>query len=138
MSDQPQVTSENWTDVDDIMLDPESLDKEFHYRFINSRGPRWSRAAKQGYTPVSRTEDGVRLVGEGAVRREDESADDHIRDGDRILCKIPKNRFKERRGKIAALNRARLSAPEGQFRKKARQADPRIRITNKASKEDLT
>lgn len=100
------------------IVDRETLDEAFHYRFIQDRPQRISRLRAKGYSLVSASEDGVKtLTG-------DEAADDRIRDGDTILMKIPKERFAEGRRKIAKVTRGRLSTPTAQFRKKTKGAGP--------------
>jgi hypothetical protein len=101
------------------IVDRETLDPQYHYRFVQERPQRIARLRAKGYTPVSVSEDGVKtIIGD------DEPADDRIRDGDTILMKVPKDRFTESRKKVAKVTRGRLATPVAQFRKKTRGAGP--------------
>lgn len=100
------------------IVDRESLDPQYHYRFIQDRPQRIARMKSKGYSFVSATEDGVKIL------LEDSPADDKIRDGDAILMKVPKDRHEAGRKKVAAVTRGRMAAPTAQFRKKAQGAGP--------------
>lgn len=99
-------------------VDKSTLDKNMHYRFVQERPQRIARLRARGYRLVSVSEDGVKSL------LEDETADDRIRDGDTVLMCCPKEKFKERRKKVAAVTRGRMAAPVANFRKKTRGAGP--------------
>lgn len=105
---------------DDVLLDPDSLDPNYHYRFIQDRRARIGRARAQGYTPVN-ADDGVELLTD--LEGDAPTADGLIRDGDRILMKVKKDRYQERLRQSTQLKRARLASPVGSFRKKARDVE---------------
>lgn len=101
----------------EVDINPESLDPNKHYRIISDRPTRRARASSQKYTPVTE-EDGVEsLSGSSLI-----SADGLIRVGDGILMCCDKDVKKERDERRDKLTRARLRAPEGQFRKRARES----------------
>lgn len=119
---------ELWAEQD---IDPDSLDPNFHYRVISDRPARIARARTQGYTPakyVRRLSDKQELIvpGNGSEEGAEESdavgADGLIRLGDGILMACPKQVFEERERKQTNMKRARLAAPEGSFRKRAKEA----------------
>jgi hypothetical protein len=99
---------------EETIIDLSTLDPAMHYRRVQERPQRVSRMLAKGYRFVLASEDGVRTV-----TGEQNGADDKIRDGDTILMAIPKQHYLERKAKRDRLAQARLSAPKGQFRKKA-------------------
>jgi hypothetical protein len=122
MSKPPGVKTDTFESLNleafaEFDIDPSSLDPERHYRVIQQRPGRLARANQQRYQPVA-TDEGVKSIS----GRDLGGADGLIRIGDGILMSCPKEIFVERRRQIQRLNQARLSAPEGQFKKKARQA----------------
>lgn len=121
--DKPRVvmaTADPLSDgVDMTLVDPESLDPDMHYRFANASTNRLSRLYAMGYRTVKRSDDGVRLL----YDMEQGAAEDLIRLGDTVMVCIPKKIYEERRARRDRLREARLSAPEGQFRKKAAKAN---------------
>lgn len=97
-------------------LDPNSLDPNMHYRFVYTGGNKIARRLTRGYRFVRPSEDGVqKLYSEG-----NEAGDDTIRHGDTVLMCISKERHEEMEKRVRDISRARLSAPKGQFRKKAK------------------
>jgi hypothetical protein len=100
------------------IVDMDTLDTEnFHYRFVQERPQNMARKKSLGYTPVIE-DDGVHtILGET-------SADGLIRDGDAVLMKVPKDRFKQRRVKSRKFGEARLAAPEQSFKSKAKRNRP--------------
>lgn len=98
-------------------LDPESLDPEYSYRYVYAGGNKIARRLARGYTFVRKSEDGVQKV----FDQEGDGADDFIRNGDTVLMKIRKDRLNAMTERIRQVTRARLAAPKGQFRKKARE-----------------
>jgi hypothetical protein len=99
---------------EETIIDVNTLDPSMHYRRVQERPQRISRMLAKGYRFVSASEDGVQTV-----TKEINGADDKIRDGDTVLMAIPKQHYLERKAKRDRLSQARLSAPKGQFRKKA-------------------
>lgn len=97
-------------------LDPDSLNPNLHYRFVSTSGQKIARRLVRGYRFVRPSEDGVRKLN----AEEDDKGEDRIRHGDTVLMCIPKERHLEMEEKVRNLSRARLAAPKGQFRKKAR------------------
>lgn len=118
---------------DDSLIDPDSLDKNFHYRFVQSRPNRMARARKQGYKPVQADE--IVLVNGSDAG---ESADNLVHDGDRILMKVPKERKKERDKEARKLRAQRMKAPVQSFKNKAERASKTLgkRIRTTTSKEE--
>lgn len=100
-----------------MLLDPDTLDKTKHYRFIQERRENLARRRAQGYELVLRSEHGVRLLSEALA---DESADDLIRVGDAVLMMCDKNLFKERRNRLSRLATDRLGATEQSFQEGAK------------------
>lgn len=97
-------------------IDPASLDPNMHYRFVYTGGNKIARRLTRGFRFVRPSEDGVRqLYGE-----ENPTGDDRIRHGDTVLMCIPKEKHDAMVKRVQDLSRARLAAPKGQFRKKAR------------------
>lgn len=96
-------------------LDRSSLDPAMHYRFVYTGGNKIARRLTRGYRFVRPSEDGVKKL-----YAEDEKGDDTIRHGDTVLMCISKEKHEEMEKRVRDLTRARLSAPKGQFRKKAR------------------
>ena len=107
----------------DMDIDPDSLSPEKHYRVIQDRPTRLARVPAQGYQPVN-VESGVRRLSVRDTEKPEDSFDAEglFRVGDGILCEVPKEIKQERDNKQERLKRARLSAPEGQFRKRAKAA----------------
>lgn len=98
-------------------LDPNSLDPTMHYRFVYTGGNKIARRLTRGYRFVRASEDGVKkLYGEEGT----DSGDDMIRHGDTVLMCIPKEKHEAMEKRVRDISRARLAAPKGQFRKKAR------------------
>lgn len=121
-ADKPRVAAsvEPMAEGEDLlMVDPDSLDPDMYYRFVQMRPNRLAQLRARGYRPVSRSEDGVRLI----YDMEQGGAEDTVQVGDTILMCLPKSIATERRSRRDRLRDARLSAPEGQFRKKATRAD---------------
>lgn len=101
------------------ILDMESLNPEFYYRFVQERPQRIARMKARGGRIVSASEDGVKTFIE-----DDTPADDKIRDGDTILMRFPREKHEESRRKVRKITRGRLATPEANFRKKAKGAAP--------------
>lgn len=119
----PEGSLEDLGDAQEMIgLEEDSLDPEMHYRFVSERQARQARHRALGYRPVSRSEDGVKLTTDST----DGAAEDLIRVGDTILMCTPKTKYEGRRNRIDSVARARLEAPEGQFRKKAKAADANV------------
>lgn len=110
-----------------LMLDPRSLDKEYHYRWVHTRPQRQTRMLAKGYTYVDKEEDGVIPLVE-----QPGAGDSKIYNGDTVLMKIPKGRHLAGRKRIAETTRARLAAPVASFRKKAEGAG--VELSNKEMK----
>lgn len=118
-STEPAAAEVNIFDMDlHGIVDPESLDPDMHYRFVQNRPQRIARMRSRGYKVVSASEDGVKTL------LEDEAADDTIRDGDTVLMATPKPRFEAGRKQLRKVTQGRLSSPKSQFRKKAKKAGP--------------
>lgn len=111
---KPQVIVEGLSDLDaTAIIDPESLDPEYNYRFVQKRPQRLARVKMKGYEPVDRDE--VELLTDQLGGAEEEK----IIHGDVILMKAPKDLVARRRKEVKELNERRIRAPEGSFRKKA-------------------
>lgn len=100
-----------------LMLDPDTLDKEKHYRFCQERRENIARRRAQGYEPVLRSEHGVELLSEYQALAS--TADDMIRVADTILLQCDKSIFNQRRKRIAQLATERLGGSEKSFRERA-------------------
>lgn len=107
--------AENGLDMGD--LDEQTLDPEFHYRWIHNSPAKIAKRLRRQWTFVRKSEDKV----EKLIQSE-EGADDFIRNGDTILMKISKDLHDTMKKRIATVTRSRLTAPKGQFRKKARES----------------
>lgn len=101
------------------LVDINTFDPAYHYRFVHSRPQRVARMRHRGYEPVLASQDGVIPLVEGMI-----GADDLIHDGDTILMKVPREKFERGRQKLQLLNRSRVAAPKAQFRKKTAGAGP--------------
>ena len=124
---RPQATATPLYDPQDLLgLDPDSMDPDMHYRIIRDDAGRAAQARLKGYQPVSRSEDGVRLI----IDTADGAAEDLIRIGDGVLYACPKEVYQQRRQQIQNLTDARLSVEEAQFRKKARKSGVEV-VTGK-------
>jgi hypothetical protein len=102
-------------------LDPESLDPELQYGFVQERDANILKRKIRGYRFVTE-EDGVRtlsdVIGPGA--------DGRIRVGDTVLMCVKKD-YKERRQKeLEKRSRMRLEGPERRFLKKAKQMGVKV------------
>lgn len=109
-------------DPDVMDLDPETLDPDMHYRVFYDSGRRSAVARTLGYQLVKRSEDGPQLLSDDQAG----AAEDIIRIGDGVLYECTKERYEERRKRKQALAEARLSTPEGQFRKRARRGGAKV------------
>ena len=119
MCKTPSVEVQSRLDPEDLQgNDPESLDPSRYYRWAHERSVRQQRLRSRGIKPVSREEDGVRLL----VDNEQGAAEDLIRNVDLILVSCPKDLHEERRKALSRATHARVKKPEGSFRKKARSA----------------
>lgn len=98
-------------------LDPQTLDPAYSYRWVHESNQKLARRLSQGYRFVSRTDDKVAVLYDSEGLQGD---DDKIRHGDTVLLKIPKAQHQKLQDRIDVSKRARLGAPKGQFRKKAR------------------
>lgn len=101
---------------DALNLVQESLDPEFHYRWVHDRGQRAARMQAKGYSPVLEDE------GVQTMITPDAGGDGKIRIGDLVLWKIRKSRYNANREELARFTRSRLAAPKSSFKKKARKA----------------
>lgn len=115
----PRAEVESLGSAEDLVaLDPTTLDKTKHYRFVQDRRENISKKKARGYEYVLRSEHGVRLL------REDDdagSADDLIRVGaDLVLMMCDKAVYKERRKRIDRLTKDRLGSTEKAFGERAR------------------
>lgn len=117
----PRATVEGLQPTDELLvLDPSSLDKTKHYRFVQERPGNLARLASKGYEFVSPKEHGVRLASESLLAELSVSnAEDRIRVGDTVLMMCDKSKFNERRKQKAQLAQARLST-EKVFQDQAR------------------
>ena len=101
------------------IVDVNTLDtKNYHYRFIQERPQNMARKKAKGYVPVLAEDEGVELLA-GEV-----SPDGVIRDGDSVLMRVPKDRFRQRRKQIAKFTEDRLTAPVQRFKQKTKKAGP--------------
>jgi hypothetical protein len=100
-----------------LVLDPDSLDKNLHYRFVDDRPTNVARKKALGYRVVSRTKDKVRT----AIELE-HTSDDTIRHADMILMCAPKEKVLERRRGRRELVKSRLQATEDNFKEKVAKA----------------
>lgn len=112
----PDITVEG--DENELIggIDPASLDPNMHYRFVYTGGNKIARRLTRGYRFVRPSEDRVRKLN----TEEDDSGEDRIRHGDTVLMCIPKEKHQAMVDRVQNMSRARLAAPKGQFRKKAR------------------
>lgn len=113
-----RASVEDRSDIDMmLMLDPDTLDSEKHYRFCQMRAENQARRQVQGYEPVLRSVHGVRLLSE--YEGQAASADDLIRIGDCILMQCDKKLFKQRRARIGQLAAERITGAEKAFKDRA-------------------
>jgi hypothetical protein len=126
----PKVEVQSLYDSSEMLvLDEELLDPTRHYRFVHEGQQRQARLRAAGYTPVLRSDvDGELLQ----LDEKGGSAEDLIRVGDTILMSCPKDRHESRRNQIEEMTKARLSVPEGQFRRKAQSRA--VNVTDKSMK----
>lgn len=107
-------------------IDPATLDPNMHYRFVYTGGNKIARRLTRGFRFVRRSEDQVKqLYGEEGS----DKGDDMIRHGDTVLMCIPKEKHDAMVERVRNQSRARLAAPKGQFRKKAKNLG--VEITDK-------
>lgn len=113
-----------------LAVDPDTLDGEMEYRWGHVRPERQTTLLMRGYRPVSRSQDGVRLLIDPEVGEDEDevkgSADDTIRYGDTILMCAPKGVVQERRQRNAETTRARLQANKEQFLEQADRAGHKL------------
>lgn len=119
MTDNKPAPAQVYDDELESIIDPSTLDPNYHYRFVHERPQRLARIRAQGYQPVLASVSEIKPLVEGIV-----GADDIIRNGDCILMACPIERFQARRERINALNRSKMAAPRAQFRKKTEGAGP--------------
>ena len=124
----------NFGEDDGSLINTDSLDPNFHYRFIQNRPNRVARARKQGYKPVLTTDENAPEL----TSDSDESTDGLIRDGDRILMSVPKERKTARERQTRKLQNQRMKAPVSGFKKKVKGAESKLgkRIRTTTSKEE--
>lgn len=99
-------------DIDTLRTD------KYHYRFVQERPQNMARKRAKGYEPVNGLEEGVELL-TGEV-----AADGLIRDGDTVLMRVEKARFKKKRQQLRELTEARLSTPVQHFKQKTKGKGP--------------
>jgi hypothetical protein len=99
------------------LLDQETLDPKFHYRFIQERPTSVARAKLKGYRVVKTDEDKVKTV----YDQEDETPQNIIKHGDRILMKVPKAKHKSNRKEVSDQANQRLLSANQKVRQKARE-----------------
>lgn len=94
-----------------LLLDPETLDPNLHYRWVANNHAAITKRTVQGYRLVSRKEDGVRLVIEPQ-----KASDDYFYNGDTVLMCCEKERVEGRQKQIERIANQRLRAPVHQVR----------------------
>jgi hypothetical protein len=109
-----------------IELDPASLDKGKHYRWVQDRSENIQKRRAQGYEVVLRSE-GVRLLYEEEKK---ETADDLLRVGDTVLMACRKEDAKKRLKATQELSQNRLGAVENAFQGTARRKGVRSITTD--------
>jgi hypothetical protein len=118
----PPVSVTHNADVQEVMnLKPDTLDPNLHYRFARNDQSRITRLMTQGFRMVKRS-DGVEMV----VDLEGGASEDLIKIGDTVLMACPIELHEQRQERKGALRRSRMEAPEGQFRKKARDRNIKV------------
>jgi hypothetical protein len=126
----PKVEVKSLYESSEVLnLDESLLDPNMHYRFVHESQQRQARVRAAGYRVARRSDF------DGDILQIDEkggAAEDLIRVGDTILMMCPKDRHEARRQQIADMTEARLSVPEGQFRRKAQ--NRAVRVTDKSMK----
>ena len=121
---KPEVPELNVQSLEDagsmIALDPDSLDPEFSYRWVNVDPRKIGRAKARGYVYVKSDEGIMNTVGDSP----------EVKDGryyvmDVVLMKCRVDVRKARRRKNHKRTQARLKGPERKFRKEAAQESQR-------------
>jgi hypothetical protein len=104
------------------LLNHETLDDSFHYRFIQERPTQVARAKLKGYKIVRPSETGEETIFE----QEDADAQDIIKHGDRILMKIPKKGHLQHRERTRERALNRLRTPDQKVRAQAKERGIKI------------
>lgn len=99
------------------VLDESTLDKRFHYRFVQERPTQISRMRLKGYSLVNPAEEKVRTL----FNQEDASAENVIKHGDRVLMKVPLSQHLEYRRQRTARADSRLRANDNKVRQLAKE-----------------
>jgi hypothetical protein len=113
---RPEVVVRAHRDVEGMLeLDMNTLDPDFHYKWVHDSPLRIARHRLRGYIPVQASE------GVGTVAGIDAATDGVIRVGDTILMKCPRERVRQREENNRRLAESRLAAPKKKFLSDARQ-----------------
>lgn len=116
---QARVTFAGDTSGDFMQLDPESLDPEKHYRFVNPRlGP---KRHAQGYRPETAGEGNPVL----AYGMDNQTEGEPIKVGDSILMSTSKEEHDRRREQREQLTRDKIASADQQLKQDARRSGVR-------------
>lgn len=116
-----------------LILDPDSLDPNKHYRFVQDRPENMARKRHAGYQVVSRSKDKVKTIAET-----DGAADDTIRVGDSVLMWIPAGRYAARKSRKEQYVNDRIEATTQRMREKIERAQAgglKVRMTDNVEKD---
>ena len=115
-SPMPDVIAQERRDIEQLTaLDPETLDGEYHYRWVMNHPHRIARHKLKGYTLVSQ-EEGVKTLSDIL----DDDGSGRVTLGDLVLMKCPKERYIARRKSNRRFSEARMAAPKQQFKNRAK------------------
>lgn len=112
-----------------LLIDPDSLDPDRYYRWVQVRPQNVARKKAQGFELVSRKNSKVRPLVEL-----EKTADDTIRFADSVLMSCPKGRYLARRQGKQTVVRDRLEATSQRFMEKVDRAKGQgldVRVTEK-------
>lgn len=98
-----------------LELDPQTLDPNFKYRWVNENNLKVARARAKGYRAVDPEVEEVR----NAVGDSPEVVGGVYKVGDVVLMRTPISTYRGRRKAIAQKRDRRLKGPERKFRKEA-------------------
>jgi len=103
-----------------LLLDPSTLDKTKHYRWVQPHFVAKRRA--QGYEVVLRSVHKVKMLTDSLDL---DTPEDQIKYNDCILMMCPLGYFRERRKRNKQLTDLRLTGPEERFKSQARKSGVR-------------
>jgi hypothetical protein len=115
---------------DSAVLDPDSLDPNLHYRFVQHRPTQVARAKMAGYRIVSPTDSGVKTIHD----QEDGHPENVIKHGDRVLMATPKAKHKQNRDDLRRLTNQRLESNSQRVKELAK--EKKVKLFDKDEEDD--